>query len=130
MVAFAKAALPSSDQRPHGDVVATLTSAPDRDGVARITDVRGVMTVSRVPSTLAMMDSGATVDCAVTDLGRIPGTFKCDDACNLAIGDSGSALASQGSWLHALVRTGANGVKDEPEVELGATQANPIHAAS
>ena len=79
--------------------------------VGRVSDTAAVLTMS-LPADCALCDDGATVDCAKTAMGRIPGTFTAEDT-ELSIVDSSSTLASRGMWYHAFTRTGADGTEED-----------------
>ena len=65
---------------------------------------------SDIPSSALLLDNGATIHCAKTLRGAIPGTFV-EDSSNepISVGDSGSSLTTLGSYLYALKLTAADG---------------------
>ena len=63
-------------------------------------------------SAKVLCDDGATIDCSVTGIGRLPGTLCKADACSISIGDANSSLQSRGSYYHALYRYDAAGRRD------------------
>jgi len=71
------------------------------------------MITSKMPDSIALCDNGATADCMCSDLGRLPGTFNASRAGDLSVGDSGSVLRSEGSWLHAVTRVADDGTEQD-----------------
>ena len=60
---------------------------------------------------VALMDNGASTgtSCTRSMDGAIPGTFDASDAGNIGLGSEDAFLASSGSWLFVLIRSGATG---------------------
>ena len=56
-----------------------------------------------------LCDDGATIDCFLTTDGVIPGTHDSSQGGALTVGDKKSLLASNGVYLYAIERCGANG---------------------
>ena len=55
-----------------------------------------------IPSSAMLFDNGATLNCAKTAAGRLVGTFVQNSEGDINVGDAGSNLYSDGSYLHAL----------------------------
>jgi len=64
-----------------------------------------------VPKNAILFDNGATVCCAKTDMGRLVGSFESngESGGGISVGDESSTLESQGSYLHAINITDADG---------------------
>ena len=64
-----------------------------------------------VPKNAILFDNGATVCCAKTDMGRLIGSFESngEGGGGISVGDESSTLESQGSYLHAINITDADG---------------------
>ena len=112
---------------PCTDPIASSTSLPV---VATVTDEActiGTVTSktsiasSIIPAGAVLCDSGATIDCSKSGLGKIPGTFVENSGGDLKLGDSDASLCSLGTNLHALRRIGANGNSDVGIYRMHAT---------
>ena len=74
---------------------------------------RAVMfnTSAGIPNDAMLFDNGATLNCIKTDAGRLVGSFIENADGDISVGDESSSLASNGSYLHALTFTDADGKK-------------------
>ena len=63
-----------------------------------------------IPSSAMLFDNGATLNCAKTAAGRLVGTFVQNSEGDINVGDAGSNLYSDGSYLHALEYIDSSGV--------------------
>ena len=67
-----------------------------------------IFTVGLQRVDMALCDDGATIDCFLTTDGVVPGTHDSSQGGALTVGDKKSSLASNGVYLYALERCGAN----------------------
>ena len=67
-----------------------------------------IFTVGLQRVDMALCDDGATIDCFLTTDGVIPGTHDSSQGGALTVGDKKSSLASNGVYLYAIERCGAN----------------------
>ena len=79
---------------------------------------RAVMfnTSAGIPNDAMLFDNGATLNCIKTDAGRLVGSFIENADGDISVGDESSSLASNGSYLHALTFTDADGKKIDTQV--------------
>jgi hypothetical protein len=84
-----------------------------------------VLPVGLADHSSALCDDGATIDCFLTLDGVIPGTFDKSQGGPLTIGDKSSSLSSNGVYLYAIERCGANGTCQD-ELFLGHHTPNGV----
>ena len=92
---------------------AAMPDKPDM-GTSKVVMPVGNISAAVLPVGLAnhgtaLCDDGATIDCFVTLDGVIPGTFDGSQGGPLTIGDKSASLASEGVYLYAIERCGADG---------------------
>ena len=80
-----------------------------------------VLPIAGMQSAQVLCDDGATIDCSVSGIGRLPGTFCKDDACSISIGDANASLQSNGSYYHAVHRYDAAGRFDTVLIRMADT---------
>ena len=100
-------------------LLAAAATPNEPDAIVLVVNDKVVMPVGNVSAAVlpvgltkndtALCDDGATIDCFLTLDGAIPGTHDSSKGGPLTIGDKESSLASNGVYLYAIERCGANG---------------------
>jgi hypothetical protein len=91
------------------EVAAVPAIVPDSKVVMPVGNVgSAIFTVDLQRVDMALCDNGATIDCFLTTDGVIPGTHDSSQGGALTVGDKKSSLASNGVYLYAIERCGAN----------------------
>ena len=69
-----------------------------------------LLAAKTIPDGAVLFDNGASIHCAKTLDGCLPGLFLADDDDDeISVGDANSALASQGSYLYTITFTDKRG---------------------